>query len=156
MKMEFKDLIKHDGEIVTFLGENFKFVIDWNGSNDVATFSTLKVMRFWDNKEGEEIIFNNLLEKCSIWATLNFEIRGVPLQVDNGLTLNDIGQDIYYGEVKSWSEYLQIVEFMLKRVLKQITEKCRHEDYNLVRLNNYVACYVVCSECKEILFNFCK
>ena len=99
--MEFEELKTHDGEEVTLLGKRFRFCIE----SDLG---------------GEWAIFYCLDEPLEIWATLNYDIRGIPISLRvNGEV---IGYDAYQGEVENWNHYLKIVE---EKTFKLLLEKAK-------------------------------
>ena len=95
--MELEELRKYENKKVAIANHNFKFDGVWSDSGgEWASFS-----------ENDGLF---------IYATLNYEGRGIPIDVSD-MDGNLIDCDHYLGEVKDWQQYLQLVKFMAERII---------------------------------------
>jgi len=105
--MEFKDLKNHVGQTVTLDGEFFTFGIEGDMGGDWA------------------VLVN---EEFYIYATLNYEYRGVPIQIhkiDDGVFAPaPFYVDGFTGEVKDFADYLKIVEIHYRSAKAQDESLC--------------------------------
>lgn len=91
--MELEDLKEHIGEKVTINGREFTFQFIYDSGGTWAIFESKK---YW------------------IWATLNYEERGVPIDItDESGCVVEGRLFAYKGEVKDWENYVSIVTKIL-------------------------------------------
>jgi hypothetical protein len=101
--MELEDLAEYEGTVVTMANIDFKFDGVWRDmSGEWATFSQV------ENPEKDESYF--------IYATLNYDGRGIPIDVLT-INTNSIDVDQYSGEVTDWKMYVALVKAMVERII---------------------------------------
>ena len=123
--MEFEELLKHKGETITLLGEQFKICYD-------EMCGTIYL-----GKLGEEFV---------MYATLNYDMRGIPFEVDDGI---DNFFHAYEGEVKDFEDYVKKVEQMYEMYYTEKEMLSRNQEKGV---GNLSPAHPSCSNKKKCAF----
>jgi hypothetical protein len=101
--MEFKELYDFDEKEVEIAGRKFKFVVWSDSGGEWSGFKEIK-------EDPEQIgIF--------IYATLNYEGRGIPVDVEINPEEEHKNCEHYLGEVKDFEQYVKIVKLLSEKYI---------------------------------------